>query len=77
MSMSAYTLLPSPSPIQAIVVPGNAKCKRVADKINFAGFDVYPIRAPTVPSGSERIRIILHVHNTRNDVEQLVKHIGI
>lgn len=72
---SVYTLLPSPSPIQSIVIPGNEKCKSVADQINSTGFDVYPIRAPTVPAGSERIRIILHVHNTRDNVEQLVKNI--
>jgi 8-amino-7-oxononanoate synthase len=66
-------LLPSPSPIQAILCPGNEECIHMAkvlrDEYNF---DVYPIRSPTVPNGSERIRIIIHSHNTSNDVLRLV-----
>eukprot|EP00956_Cyclotella_meneghiniana_P002826 scaffold3320_cov64-Cyclotella_meneghiniana.AAC.5 len=32
------------------------------------GLDVYPIRSPTVPKGEERIRIILHTHNTDDEI---------
>ena len=30
-----------------------------------------PIRAPTVAAGSERLRIVLHAHNTRQQVTEL------
>jgi 8-amino-7-oxononanoate synthase len=34
---------------------------------------LYPIRAPTVPVGTERVRILLHAHNTPLQVLQLVQ----
>jgi 8-amino-7-oxononanoate synthase len=60
------------SPIQGVLVPGSRACVTVADALRRGGFDVYPIRAPTVPEGTERIRVILHAHNTRDEVRRLV-----
>lgn len=60
------------SPIQGIRVPGNSVCVKVANHIRSCGFDVYPIRSPTVPKGTERIRIILHAHNTTTEVDLLL-----
>jgi len=69
---SDFELLPSPSPIQAIVVPGNEQCISVCQYLrNVGNLDVYPIRSPTVTKGKERIRIILHSHNTENEVNEL------
>lgn len=34
-----------------------------------------PIRAPTVPEGSERLRIILHAHNSEEEVKGLCRAI--
>eukprot|EP00592_Proboscia_alata_P005066 CAMPEP_0194375244 /NCGR_PEP_ID=MMETSP0174-20130528/23710_1 /TAXON_ID=216777 /ORGANISM="Proboscia alata, Strain PI-D3" /LENGTH=476 /DNA_ID=CAMNT_0039155301 /DNA_START=58 /DNA_END=1484 /DNA_ORIENTATION=- len=66
-------LLPSPSPIQSVLIPGNQACITIATQLrNNYGFDVYPIRSPTVPKGLERIRIILHSHNTPQEVTSLV-----
>ena len=71
-SNSDFELLPSPSPIQAIVVPGNEQCISVCQYLrNVGNLDVYPIRSPTVTKGKERIRIILHSHNTENEVNEL------
>jgi len=71
-SNSDFELLPSPSPIQAIVVPGNEQCISVCQYLrNTGNLDVYPIRSPTVTKGKERIRIILHSHNTENEVNEL------
>mmetsp|Transcript_24194 Transcript_24194/g.28027 ORF Transcript_24194/g.28027 Transcript_24194/m.28027 type:complete len:546 (+) Transcript_24194:149-1786(+) len=67
-------LLPSPSPIQAIMCRGNESCIRVSTILRNEGhFVVYPIRSPTVPLGQERIRIIIHTHNTEEQVLQLVQ----
>lgn len=60
------------SPIQGILVPGNQQCVNLSNVLRERGFDVYPIRSPTVPTGTERIRIILHAHNTKAEVERLV-----
>jgi 8-amino-7-oxononanoate synthase len=70
---SAWEKLPSQTPIQAIVVPGNEQVKLVAKKIQAAGFDVRPILYPTVPAGKERLRIVLHAFNTVNELQQLVE----
>lgn len=39
------------------------------------GFMVRPIVAPTVPKGSERIRVCLHAANTKAEIEGLVQTI--
>jgi len=70
---SGFELLPSPSPIQAVVVPGNERCISVCQYLRNVGFDVYAIRSPTVAKGKERIRIILHAHNSEDDVSGLMK----
>jgi 8-amino-7-oxononanoate synthase len=70
-----FQLLPSPSPIQCILIPGNSQCINVARQLQKKGFDVYPIRSPTVPEGKERIRIILHAHNTTDEVVALVTNL--
>ena len=65
-------LLPSPSPIQAVLIPGNRQCIELCSRLHSSNFDVYPIRSPTVPKGQERVRIIIHSHNTEEEVERLV-----
>ncbi len=62
----------SPTAVQGVIVPGNEAVQRVALALRASGFDVMPIRAPTVPKGSERLRIILHVHNSAAEVDGLV-----
>jgi 8-amino-7-oxononanoate synthase len=65
-------LLPSISPIQAILIRGNERCIAISSEINKQGLKVYPIRSPTVKKGEERIRIIIHAHNTESEIYKLV-----
>ncbi|CAB9513195.1 8-amino-7-oxononanoate synthase [Seminavis robusta] len=71
-------LLPSLSPIQALVLPQNGNqactqfCEHVWQKSNQT-IRLYPIKSPTVPVGKERIRIILHGHNRKAQVQRLVE----
>lgn len=37
---------------------------------------VRPVVPPTVPAGSERVRVCLHAGNTEGDVDRLVARIG-
>ena len=60
--------VPSKSPIQSLVVPGNAEVTSLASSVQAGGFDVRPIRSPTVPKGKERLRICLHSFNTNNEI---------
>jgi 8-amino-7-oxononanoate synthase len=64
-------LIESCTPIQSLVIPGNARVKHVATQLQAKGFDVRAIVSPSVPAGKERLRISLHAHNTVDQVEQL------
>lgn len=60
------------SPIFGVVVSGNAAVRTVAEAVQNDGFDVRPIVSPTVPKGTERIRICLHEFNTEAEVKGLI-----
>lgn len=68
-------LIPSPSPIQAILCRGNETCVLWARELQKRGINVFPIRFPTVAKGLERIRIIIHFHNTEDQIFKLVNHL--
>ncbi|KAJ1568746.1 hypothetical protein HK405_014298 [Cladochytrium tenue] len=64
-------ILQSSTPIQGIIVPGNQRVSRVSARLRTVGFDVRPIRSPTVPRGAERLRVCLHAHNSPDEVRAL------
>lgn len=51
--------------------PGPATVRRVAAATQQAGFDVRAIVAPTVPAGTERLRLIVHSFNTEAEITKL------
>mmetsp|Transcript_437 Transcript_437/g.1076 ORF Transcript_437/g.1076 Transcript_437/m.1076 type:complete len:470 (-) Transcript_437:47-1456(-) len=68
-------LVPSASPINALIIPGNNICLEFCDNLwikSNRSVRLYPIRSPTVPKGQERVRIILHAHNTEEQVIYLI-----
>jgi 8-amino-7-oxononanoate synthase len=69
--LQAYKLLPSDSAIQCLVIDGNEKTRQLAEKLQSAGFDIRPILSPTVPAGTERLRICLHAYNTAEEITSL------
>jgi len=66
-------MIRSESAIQCVVVPGNAVVRKIACKIQEAGFDVRPILHPTVSSGAERLRICLHSFNSESEIDGLIE----
>ncbi|MDG1476081.1 MAG: 8-amino-7-oxononanoate synthase [Vicingaceae bacterium] len=72
-----YQIINSNSAIQCIIVPGNNEIRQLAEKIQNNGFDVRPILSPTVPKGQERLRICIHAFNTEEQIDGLLKVIGI
>jgi 8-amino-7-oxononanoate synthase len=68
-----FEKLDSPTPIQAVIVPGNEAVREVAAKLQAARLDVRPILYPTVPKGSERLRIVLHAFNTMEELDRLTE----
>lgn len=60
------------SPIQALLLKDNNKCKEVAARLLDAGIMVKAILHPTVPKGMERLRVCLHSFNTASNIERLI-----
>lgn len=70
-------LIVSRSAIQSLVVPGNEAVKSLATQLQGAGFRILPILHPTVPRGSERLRICLHSFNTLSEVRALADALNV
>ena len=67
-----YKILPSETPIQIVIIPGNEDVKEVAKKLQENNFDIHAILYPSVPKGQERLRIVLHAFNSVEEVERMV-----
>ncbi|GAC1527936.1 MAG: pyridoxal phosphate-dependent aminotransferase family protein [Sediminibacterium sp.] len=67
-----YEKLFSSTPIQAVIIPGNEAVKRMAQHLQEQALDVRPILYPTVPKDKERLRIVLHSFNTKEELSQLL-----
>lgn len=68
----SFQKLPSKTPIQIVVIPGNEEVKTVAETLQQKGFDVRAVLYPSVPKGKERLRIVLHAFNTEEEVTGLI-----
>jgi len=68
-----YVRLPSETPIQIVVIPGNTEVKKAAEVLQENNFDIRPILYPTVQKGEERLRIVLHAFNTVEEVQRVVR----
>lgn len=67
-----FRLLPSETPIQPLVIGGNAEALAVGSALDAAGLWVPVMRPPTVPEGTARLRISLSAAHSEADVASLV-----
>jgi 8-amino-7-oxononanoate synthase len=65
-------LAESATAIQPILVPGAANCLAASAALLARGFWVGAIRAPTVPAGTERLRVTLSAGHDEADVDALL-----
>jgi 8-amino-7-oxononanoate synthase len=65
-------LLHSDTPIQPLLVGGNARALQLAQQLEARGLLVVAIRPPTVPDGTARLRITLTAAHTIADVDALL-----
>ena len=61
--------------IQTIIFSGNDTVKQASLSLQLQGFDIRPIVSPTVPVGSERLRICLHTFNTPEEIVKLTSEL--
>lgn len=67
-----WQLLPSETPIQALVVGENRAAVRLAEDLRGHGLWLPAIRPPTVPQGTARLRISLSAAHGTEDVDRLL-----
>ena len=65
----------SPSAIQPLMIGDSAKALSISQALLDQGFYVGAIRTPTVPKGTERLRITLNAGHTQGQIEQLLNQI--
>lgn len=66
------TLSAPDSPIQVLEFSDLEACKLKAAQLQEAGFAVKAILPPTVPAGSQRLRICIHAFNTGEEIDRLI-----
>lgn len=66
------TLSAPDSPVQVVEFSDLDACKQKAYRLQEAGFAVKAILPPTVPAGSQRLRICIHAFNTQEEIDQLI-----
>jgi 8-amino-7-oxononanoate synthase len=73
MENTEFELMPSTTAIQPIVIGDNNRALSLSEKLLRSGIQVTPIRPPTVPAGSARLRITLCASHEKADIDQLIK----
>lgn len=63
------------SHIIPLLTPGNDRCLRCCEDLLARGFGLKAIRVPTVPKGTERLRLSLHSGLSLEDIDRLLKAI--
>ena len=63
------------APIQGIIIGDNFKARSLAEHLFHKGIFAKAILSPTVPAGTERLRICLHSFNTKEQIDKLLNEI--
>ncbi|MDT3671221.1 MAG: 8-amino-7-oxononanoate synthase [Aromatoleum sp.] len=71
LRLARWTLLPSRTPIQPVLIGDNAEAMAVACALWDEGLWVPAIRPPTVPHGTARLRVSLTAAHSAHDVRRL------
>ena len=73
---AGVTLLDSNTPIQPVMVGSAGAALQAQQGLLDAGFRAIAIRAPTVPRGSERLRVTISAAHTEQQVDALVERLS-
>ena len=72
-STLGFSVMPSVSPIQPLVVGDAARALALSSALEERGFLITAIRPPTVPEGTSRLRVTLTAAHKTSDVDQLLE----
>ena len=72
LASTRWSLLPSPTAIQPVIIGDNHEALRIANALYERGLWVPAIRPPTVPKGRARLRVSLSAAHRTEQVEKLV-----
>ena len=72
---SNLPIINSFSPIQALVIGDNFKAKIIENQLLMKNLFVKAILSPTVPVGTERLRISIHAFNTKMEIDRLIEQV--
>lgn len=76
LKLKRWTLMPSDTAVQPIVIGDNAESLQAAASLYEQGFWVPAIRPPTVPVGTARLRITLSAAHTAEDLAALIEAVN-
>lgn len=76
LKLKRWTLMPSDTAVQPIVIGDNAESLQAAASLYEQGFWVPAIRPPTVPVGTARLRITLSAAHTAEDLATLIEAVN-
>ncbi|MFD2247272.1 aminotransferase class I/II-fold pyridoxal phosphate-dependent enzyme [Pontibacter ruber] len=74
--LSGIRCTPENSVILSVFLQQPEQLKLLAAALQHDGYDVRPVLAPTVPKGTERLRVIVHAFNTEEEIEGLAQAIA-
>ena len=77
MAGTKFELMPSDTAIQPIMIGDNINVLTLSQKLLQSGIQVTPIRPPTVPTGSARLRITLSALHEKTDIDQLMQGLSV
>jgi 8-amino-7-oxononanoate synthase len=77
MAALPFTLLPSDSAIQPILVHNEVLCMTMAEALKQQGFWLGAMRYPTVAKGQARLRLTISASHTEDDIKGLVQALAL
>lgn len=76
LTASLQNKINSTSAIHCFLVPENENVINASKQLISKGFDIRPIKSPTVKAGAERLRICLHATNNKKEIIELTKELN-
>ena len=75
-NVDSCVFIDSSTQIQGLAIGDNVKAKALSEYLFQEGFYAKAILSPTVPAGTERLRICLHSYNTIEEIDVLIRKVN-